>query len=112
MAGLKNGVFITLLLGIGFAVLQFVGWNQLTSQGVFFAGSASTAAGSYLYVLTGLHLAHMLGGLISLVVVYVKSVRSAYNSDNLLGLQLSSTYWHFLTGLWVYLYIFLNFIAL
>jgi cytochrome c oxidase subunit 3 len=110
--GLKNGVLLTLILGIFFALLQFISWGQLTGQGIYFAGSSSTVSGSYLYTLSGLHLAHLLGGIISLIVVYVKSRRSLYNSDNLLGLQLSSTYWHFLDGLWVYLYIFLNFIAL
>ena len=112
LSALKNNVLITFVLGLLFALFQFISWNQMVDQGIYFAGASSTISGSYLYILSGLHLAHMLGGLISLAVVYVKAGRSVYNSKNLLGLQLSSTYWHFLGGLWVYLYIFLNFIAL
>ena len=112
LSALKNNVLITLVLGLLFAIFQFISWDQLVDQGIYFAGASSTVSGSYLYVLSGLHLAHLLGGLISVAVVYSKASRSVYNSKNLLGLQLSTTYWHFLGGLWVYLYIFLNFIAL
>jgi cytochrome c oxidase subunit 3 len=109
---LRYGVLLTLILGILFAVFQFISWGKLVDQEIFFAGASSTISGSYLYALTGVHLAHLAGGLISLLIVFVKSLMSVYNSENLLGLQLSSTYWHFLGGLWVYLYLFLTFIAL
>lgn len=108
----KTGVLLTLILGVTFAVIQIYSWGQLVDQGIFFAGPSSSISGSYLYVLSGVHLAHLAGGLISLMVVYSKSVRKIYTSNNLLGLQASTTYWHFLDGLWVYLYIFLSFIAL
>lgn len=109
---LKTGVLLTLILGLTFAGLQFYSWSQLVDQGVFFAGPSSSVSGSYLYVLSGLHLAHLAGGIISLMVVYSKSARKMYTSNNLLGLQASATYWHFLDILWVYLYIFLSIIAL
>lgn len=112
LMNLKNGVFLTLLLGISFAICQFYSWGQLVDKGIYFAGVGSTVSGSYLYAISGIHLAHLAGGLISLIIVYIKSIRRKYNSNNLLGLQVSSTYWHFLGGLWVYLYLFLNFIAL
>ena len=105
-------VLLTLLLGLVFGIFQVISWSQLVDQEIYFAGASSTVSGSFLYALTGLHLAHFIGGIISLVVVYIKSRREVYNSENLLGLQLSSTYWHFLGGLWLYLYLFLNFIAL
>lgn len=109
---LKLGVLVTLILGLLFAVFQLISWGNLVDQGVFFTGETSSVSGSYIYAISGLHLAHLIGGLISLIVVYVKTSRGHYNSENLLGLQLSTTYWHFLDGLWVYLFIFLNFIAL
>ena len=108
----KTGVLVTLILGLTFAGLQFYSWSQLVDQGIFFAGPSSAVSGSYLYVLSGLHLAHLTGGIISLMVVYSKATRKMYTSNNLLGLQASATYWHFLDGLWVYLYIFLSIIAL
>jgi len=107
---LKTGIMATLVLGLAFFLSQFLGWNTLVEKGVFFSGIQASGSGSYLYALTGLHLAHLVGGLISLVVVYVKAIKNIYGSNNLLGLQLSSTYWHFLDGLWIYLFIFLTFI--
>jgi cytochrome c oxidase subunit III len=105
-----NYLFITFALGIAFVLLQFGGWRELTDQGVFFAGSDANASGSYLYVLSGVHLAHVAGGLIALLIVGIYSLRGAYDSDNYLGLKLTSVYWHFLDILWVYLFLFLLFI--
>ena len=105
-------VLITLLLGFSFGISQYFAWSQLYHEGVFWAGAQSNPAGSYFYALTGLHLLHVLGGLISLMVVLYKTFREKYNSKNLLGIQLSITYWHFLGGLWIYLYFFLRFVAL
>ena len=109
---LKNGVWATLILGLTFAALQINGWNHMVDQGIFFAGASSTISGSYIYAISGLHLAHLIGGLVSLGIVYFKASRKRYSANNLLGLQASTTYWHFLDVLWVYLYLFLNFIAL
>jgi cytochrome c oxidase subunit 3 len=107
----KTGQYllITLLLGITFAVLQFWGWSNLISQKIFFAGKSSNAAGSYMYVITGLHLAHLLGGIIALSVSYYKALNKKYSPKNYYGLSLTSTYWHFLDILWVYLFLFLFF---
>jgi len=111
LAKAKVFVLATLVLGLLFTVTQYLAWTDLYTNGVVWAGSESSAAGSYFYALTALHLLHLLGGLISLLVVSFKSVKEKYNAENLLGVQLSSTYWHFLTALWVYLYLFLIFIA-
>ena len=108
--GLSKITFIgTLVLGLAFGITQYYAWTQLYANGVFFSGS--NAVHSFLYVLTGLHFAHMLGGLISLIVVITKSVKEKYSSTNYLGIQLSITYWHFLGVLWVYLFFFLKYIA-
>lgn len=107
----KMFILATLVLGLLFSITQYLAWTDLYKNGVVWAGSESSAAGSYFYALTALHLLHLLGGLISLLVVSFKSMKERYNAENLLGVQLSSTYWHFLTALWVYLYLFLIFIA-
>jgi cytochrome c oxidase subunit III len=104
---LANAVLITFLLGIGFGVCQFISWYILISKNIYFTGTASSASGSYLYVLCALHLCHILGGLIALGVIYVKSLMKKYASDNYLGIKLCATYWHFLDGLWIYLFIFM-----
>jgi len=99
----------TFILAIAFSVSQYYAWGQLYAEGIVFSGS--NLAGSFFYVITGLHLAHVLGGIISLIVVTIKSFRGKYSSSNYLGVQLSITYWHFLGALWIYLYFFLRFIA-
>lgn len=98
----------TLVLGIVFGVCQFEGWKALISNGVFFAGKTFTPGGGMLYVLTGWHLVHILGGLIALAVTATKAFMGRYNPENTLGIQLTSTYWHFVDGLWIYLFIFLT----
>jgi cytochrome c oxidase subunit III len=106
-AGIKSGINITTLLGIGFVITQFQAWGSLVDQKIFFTGNPS---GSFLYVLTGLHVVHLLGGLIYLFIVLLGAYREKYNSNNILGMELCATYWHFLDGLWVYLFLFLLFI--
>jgi len=104
---LPNAVLTTLLLGIGFGVCQFISWYILISKNIYFTGAGSTGSSSYLYVLSALHLCHIVGGLIALIVVYIKSLQQKYTSHNYLGMKLCATYWHFLDALWVYLFIFL-----
>ena len=105
-----NFILATFLLGIIFTVFQIFGWNTLTSQGIFLTGEGSNAAGSFLYVLTLAHLIHLLAGLIALLYSSISSAKGKYNSENHLGLDLTSTYWHFLGLLWIYLFIFLKYV--
>lgn len=108
--GVVLGVLVTFILGLVFTYTQLQGWNELTSKGIVFAGKYANASGSFLYVLTGLHLAHLFGGLISLFVTFINSVKGKYSAENTLGLELCSIYWHFLDILWVYLFLFLYYI--
>ncbi len=64
----------------------------------------------YLYVLTALHFAHVFVGILVLLVVLFNAYRNKYSSENPVGMELCSIYWHFLDGLWVYLFFFLLFI--
>ena len=103
-------IFSALFLGLLFSFMQWRGWEQLILKGIYFTGETSNPSGSFFYVLTLAHLAHLIGGLVALFVVAVKSRRYIYTPTNYLGLELASIYWHFLTILWVYLYLFLQFI--
>ena len=103
-------IFATFLLGLLFTLFQITGWNSLTNQGIFLTGEGSNAAGSFLYVLTLAHLIHLLAGLIALLYSSISSVKGKYSSENHLGLDLTSTYWHFLGLLWIYLFIFLKYV--
>lgn len=110
LKNVKIASLITLLLGIAFIICQFKAWGELVDQKVFFAGKSSSGSGSYLYALTGLHLAHLIFGIMALLVVWVKSLGQKYNSENLLGIRLCAIFWHFLDALWIYLFIFLLFV--
>jgi cytochrome c oxidase subunit 3 len=106
----KTALWLTLLLATGFVILQFLGWGNLVDQKVFFAGKESNASGSFFYVLTGLHLAHLIGGYFYLLFVLVRASKNRYSKENNIDLKLCSIYWHFLDLLWIYLFLFLLFI--
>ena len=97
-------LMITLALGLGFAFTQFLGWSQLVDKGIYFTGNPS---GSFLYTLTFVHLGHMVGAIISVINVNLKSIRGKYHSKSYLGISLVAIFWHFLDILWIYLFVFL-----
>tara|TARA_B110000438_G_scaffold281216_1_gene307168 strand:+ start:1111 stop:1680 length:570 start_codon:yes stop_codon:yes gene_type:complete len=105
----KRNLAITLALGLSFAFLQFEGWSQMTEMGIFFTGENSNAAGSFVYVITLVHLVHLFAGLISLAIMYFRAKKEVYTTDNALGLELGVIFWHFLDGLWIYLFLFFLF---
>jgi cytochrome c oxidase subunit 3 len=102
-----TALLITLVLGILFTVIQFFGWHELFANNIVFAGKESNPAGSFIYVFTGLHIAHLFGGLIALAVTMFKNSKQIYKAGDMLGMELCTSYWHFLDGLWVYLFLFL-----
>ena len=99
----------TLALGILFVVLQFVGFGQIVASGYYFTGSASSITTTFLYVVTLVHLVHLAGGLISLLIIIYNHFKQKYNSSQFLGIELGAMYWHFLDFLWIYLFLFLYF---
>lgn len=107
------GLFITMLLGILFVVFQFQGWQDLAGRGVFFVPEAGadrgSISGSFVILLAAVHLAHLLGGLLFVSIVFIKSLMLRVHKKNLLSIDLCNTYWHFVGLLWVYLYLFLYF---
>ena len=99
----------TLVLGIVFVVLQFQSFAEIISAGYYFTGSESTITTSFIYVVVLVHLAHLLAGLIVLLVVIYNHFKQRYHSGQMLGMELGATFWHFLDILWVYLFLFLYF---
>nr|WP_315250015.1 cytochrome c oxidase subunit 3 [uncultured Flavobacterium sp.] len=99
----------TLVLGISFIVLQFVGFGQIVENGYYFTGSASSITTTFLYIVVIMHLLHLAGGMISLLIIIYNHFKQKYNSTQTLGIELGAMYWHFLDFLWVYLFLFLYF---
>jgi cytochrome c oxidase subunit 3 len=78
-------------------------------MGYFFTGSQSNITTTFLYVVALLHLAHLFGGIISLLIIIYNHFKQKYNSSQTIGIELGAMYWHFLDLLWVYLFLFLFF---
>lgn len=107
LATLKIAISLTFILGLAFLVMQVMGWGALIDIGVFFGGNQSNPAGSFVYVLSFLHMIHLFGGLIVLIFALVATFNYKVHSKSLLQIEMSATYWHFLDALWIYLFFFL-----
>ena len=93
-------------MGIAFVVLQYEAWMEMTSNGIFMTGNP---AGSFVYVISGVHAAHVLGGLVALTaaLVHAFSLKNFVTPQRIHRLDLTVTYWHFVGVLWLYLIFFL-----
>ncbi len=96
----------TIVLGLLFLAGQWLSWKQLVDMEVYFAGNP---AGSFVYVLTGLHAFHLVTGLVFLVITLISALKNRIGSGNMVRMEMCVTYWHFLGALWIYLFIFLIF---
>ena len=99
----------TLILGLLFVFLQFNGFSELYNMQLVPTGPSSTVSVSFLYAFVIVHIAHLLGGIISLLVVIYNHYKQKYNSAQTLGIELSAMYWHFMDFIWVYLFLFFYF---
>ncbi len=96
---------ITLLLGFAFLVLQYQAWQQMVAIGVELTTNPS---GSFVYVISGMHAAHILGGIGALVIALIHAFALKYEvrEGRKLRFELTLTYWHFVDLLWIYLLLF------
>lgn len=102
---LRLGMVLTVILGVAFLIGQWYSWIALVDRDVFFVGNP---AGSFLYVLTGMHGLHLISGLIFLIIVLISSFQFKVHSKAMVPMEMLTTYWHFLGGLWLYLFLFLQ----
>ncbi|MCC6462044.1 MAG: cytochrome c oxidase subunit 3 [Saprospiraceae bacterium] len=95
----------TMVLGLAFVVLQYVGWVELNAMGATFTANPST---SFVYVISGIHAAHVLGGVAALIVAMLHAFYLPFKPTprRRLRFQLVNQYWHFVDLLWVYLAMF------
>jgi len=102
---LKAALILTVFLGISFLLAQLNGWSRLVEENVYFVGNP---AGSFIYVFTGVHGFHLITGLIFIGIVIYSTFNYKVHSKNLAQIEMCTTYWHFLGGLWIYLFLFLK----
>lgn len=105
----RRWLVVTLLLGLAFLGSQLLAWQQLAAQGVYLASNPHS---SFFYVLTGLHGVHILGGLVALAYVLFRFNRAeatpaAAEPKRRVATDVLAIYWHFMDGLWVYLFLLL-----
>lgn len=105
LSGLRLLLGFTLLLGIAFLCGQWLSFGKLIEQDIFFIGSSPIQ--SFMYLLPFMHGMHIIAGLIFVVIVLVRSYRFKVHSKNIASLEMCTTFWHFLDGLWLYLFFFL-----
>jgi cytochrome c oxidase subunit 3 len=99
----RRYITFTALLGVLFIVLQLIGFNQLWNSGIKLHGAGG---GQFLYIIAGLHAVHVLGGIIALLVLFLKAFNTKIRSYNPVPIEVAGTYWHFVDALWIYLFIF------
>ena len=100
----RSWMVATAVLGLLFVVGQLVAWQQLVAVGVYLP---TTLHSSFLYVLTGAHAVHVVGGLVALGFVMLQTLRNRYSASSHEPVTLCATYWHFMDGLWIYLFLLL-----
>lgn len=107
-SGYSRMLLVTVLLGLGFLATQLFAWRQLVSQGVYLS---SNPHGSFFYLLTALHGLHLFGGILALDYLLLHAWRK--RGAEQIGARRSAAagavaiYWHFMDGLWIYLFILL-----
>lgn len=106
----KHWLLLTTALGLAFVGSQLLAWRQLVGQGVYVASNPHS---SFFYLLTATHGVHLLGGLMALVYLRFRTRRTERDEQALAKrhavADAVTLYWHFMDGLWIYLFLLLFF---
>jgi len=104
---------VTFLAGLSFVLFQYEGFMDLAGRGIYFSpdngSEGGMVSGSFIIALVALHLLHLVGGLVFVAIVFIKSLLLKVHKKNTLSISMCNTYWHFVGILWMYLYLFLYF---
>ena len=99
--GLRTGLVATLALTVLFLGVQAANWSALAREGLT---PGRNLFGFAFYILTGMHAAHVVGGLVVLVLVAVKALRGGYSAGYHPGVRSVTAYTHFLTVVWIVMF--------
>jgi len=97
---------LTAVLGLSFLKGQWTVWSEMEASGFYVASSPSS---SFLYLLTGTHGVHLLGGIVALLAALPTVLFRRPAESRLVVLDVTAWYWHFMTLLWVYILCLLEF---
>jgi cytochrome c oxidase subunit III len=96
----------TVLLGMGFLVGQWMAWQELHNRGYYVA---TTPGSSFVYLLTAAHAIHLLGGILALLYAGSSSLLHRSIESRRIVVDVAAWYWHFMAGLWIYVFALLVF---
>lgn len=96
-------ISVTVVLGVLFIFLQWIGFKQLWESGLKLNGAGGA---QFLYIIFGLHALHVTGGIVALLVLFVRAFNRRSRNYNTVPVEIAGTYWHFVDLLWVYLFVF------
>lgn len=99
---------ITAILGVVFLVLQIIGFASFAGKDVKLVGAGSNPSYSFLLAIAGLHGLHVLGGVVALVIIYLRARSAKLRNYSAVPIEVASTYWHFVDLLWIYLFVFFS----
>jgi cytochrome c oxidase subunit 3 len=99
LSGFRRLWQVTTGLGVFFLAGQLVAWRELVAQGVYVA---TNPASSFFYIFTAAHGLHVVGGIAALLVVLLRVFEKTH-LPRALAAEVTSYYWHFMDGLWVFL---------
>ena len=106
----SSWLMVTVVLGLGFVASQLVAWRQLWRQGVYMASNPHS---SFFYLFTAAHGVHLLGGLLALSYLLLRTRKKRDTIEGELrrigAAEAASIYWHFMDGLWLTLFLLLFF---
>jgi cytochrome c oxidase subunit 3 len=91
---------ITTLLGLVFLAGQLFTWRQLSTSGFHLLGGTSS---SFVYILTAMHGLHLAGGIIAIAFANVTALLDRPVETRRIVVDITAWYWHFMTGLWIYI---------
>jgi cytochrome c oxidase subunit 3 len=97
---------VTVVLGLGFLVGQWMAWGELQNRGFFVATNPRS---SFVYLLTGTHAVHLAGGIVALLWALVTSLLRKPIEARSIVVDISAWYWHFMALLWIYVFALLGF---
>jgi len=97
----------TLVLGFAFLFGQWTAWQQLAANGFYVA---TTPSSSFVYLLTGAHAAHLLGGVLALIVAGIASLLHRSLKTRSIVVDVTAWYWHFMAVLWIYIFCLMKFV--
>src|ERR1700682_132497 len=98
---------LTVVLGLSFLTGQWMAWRELAASGFYVSSSPSS---SFVYLLTGMHGVHLFGGVVALLTAGIASLLRRPADSQLIVLDVTGWYWHFMALLWVYILCLLEFV--